>query len=138
VRAVEIAPLAAARASDEYQGLVAYDDASRVLGVALFGMIAGSVGTGALYAIAVAPDASRRGVGTLLVRQVVQTLGAAGARLVVAEWPDDERVAPVASLLAGAEFTEVGRVPDLVRDDVALRLWRATPKGNSSGAHADS
>ena len=96
----------------------------------LFGLVAGSLGAGALYAVAAAPAAHRRGVGTLLVRQAAVALAAEGARFVVAEWADDPRVGHVASLLAGAGFVEVGRVPDFVRDGVALRLWRLALVGN--------
>lgn len=123
-RPIEILEAAAARASTgdgEYRAVVAVDDAGSVAGLALYGLVAGTVGGGALYGLAVAEGARRRGVGRALVERACAELAALGARLAVAELPADPALgSALRALLESAGFAERSRVPDLVRDGVAL------------------
>jgi ribosomal protein S18 acetylase RimI-like enzyme len=108
----------------EYEGVVAERD-GRVVGVVVFGLVAGSQGAGSLYAAAVDQQARRRGVGRLLVHAASDSLAARGAWFVMVEVPDDPAAtARFVELLAASGFTETARVPDLYRDGVALAFWR--------------
>jgi hypothetical protein len=51
-----------------------------------------------------------------------------GERMIVCELPDEPAFVLVAEALGESEYLEEGRVPDFVRDGVALRLmvWRAS------------
>jgi ribosomal protein S18 acetylase RimI-like enzyme len=110
----------------EYQGVVA-EEGGRLVGVGVFGLVAGSQGAGSLYAAAVDPAYRRRGVGRALVRAATDALRSLGARFVIVEVPDDPAAtAPFVELVAASGFTEAARVPDLYRDGVALAFWRQT------------
>jgi len=128
-RAIEILDaVTAARENTEYDATVAEEDRV-VVGVVLHGTVAGSVGAGMLYGGAVAPTARRRGVGRALVEGAVASLAAAGSRVVFAELPDAAALADVQSLLRRSGFAETGRVADLVRDGVAMVVWRREAEG---------
>ena len=97
----------------------------RVVGVGIFGLVAGSQGAGTMYAAAVDRGARRRGIGRALVRAAADSLAARGARFVIVEVPDDPAAtARFVELLAASGFGETARVPDLYRDGVALAFWR--------------
>ena len=107
------------RSADESRGIVAVRD-DRVVGCALYGAVAGALGTGRIHFVAVAPDARRLGIGTRMCEAAVSQLTAGGARSVIVEMPDDRAVAEGHQLLASSAFVEVARVPDYYRDGVAL------------------
>ena len=107
----------------EYRALVAADE-SGIAGVLLYGLVAGSVGAGMLFGAVVAPESRGRGIGRALADAGVAALVSSGARAVFAELPDDPALGDVRSLLARAGFSEEGRVSDLLRDGVALTIWR--------------
>jgi len=119
-RPIEILDAAGAEPEGEYRAAVATGDAGAVVGVVLFGAVAGTIGGGTLYGVAVTPHARRRGVGRALVDHACAGLVAVGARLALAELPDDPALGDVRALLASAGFAERARVPDLVREGVAL------------------
>ena len=111
-------------------GLADDAGASRLAGVVLHGMVAGAIGTGALRGVLVARQWRRRGVGRALVERASGLLFARGARLVVAEVPADPALDGVRALLERCAYREEARVPDLVRDGVALTfLRRERPPG---------
>jgi len=121
-------PLDALRAalgggSDEARGMVAVR-AGEVVGVALYGDVAGTIGAGRVHAVAVAAGARRQGVGARLCAEVAAALRTRGSRVVVAELPDDDVVAPLRALLTRAGFREESRVSDFYRDGVALVFLR--------------
>lgn len=94
-----------------------------LVGVALYGEVAGTARTGAVLWVAVAPGARGAGAGRALVESAVASLHASRARLVVAELADDAAHAPMLALLRGAGFDPEGAVADFYRDGVALTLW---------------
>lgn len=109
---------------DEYGALVATADGSRVVGVVLFGMVAGAVGTGMIHGVGAAEGWRHRGVGRALVEAACDALARAGARVAIAELADDAALADVHRLLERAGFREESRAPDLVRDGVAVVFRR--------------
>ena len=96
---------------------------ARLLGVALYGEVAGSAATGALLWLVVEPGARRAGVGRALLEAAVARLREGATRLVVAELADDESHAAALALLVAGGFEREGAVPDFYRDGVPLTLW---------------
>ena len=113
----------------EYRALVA-TEGSTVTGVVLFGLVAGAVGTGTLFGGTVGTRWRHSGTGRALVAAAVAALDASGARVVIVELPDDAPLRDARALLTSAGFVEEARVPDLVRDGVAVSFLRREP-----GAH---
>ena len=91
-------------------------------GLVLFGTILGARLATKVHAV-VSPDPI---VQLALVDAVRETCRHSGERLVVCELPSDPPFDISAIALAARGFREEGRVEDLVRDGVALRLfvWR--------------
>jgi len=110
----------------EYRALVA-TEGSEVTGVVLFGRVAGAVGTGALFGVAVGARWRHSGTGRALVAAAVDALDASGVRVVIAELPDDAAIGDARALLMSAGFVEEARVADLVRDGVAVSFMRRQP-----------
>jgi ribosomal protein S18 acetylase RimI-like enzyme len=125
LRTIEVLESAATGAAEgEYRAVVSREDDGALVGLLLYGLVAGSVGAGMLHGIVVAPASRRRGVGRALVEDGVRALAASGARVVFAELAEDAALADVRALIASARFVREARVPDLLRDGVALTIWR--------------
>lgn len=107
----------------ESRGLIAERD-GEIVGLVLYGVVAGSAGAGKLHAVVVTASARLHGVGSHLCNASVAALAAHGARFVIAEVADDPRVAPGRALLAHTGFHEESRVPDYFADGVALAFLR--------------
>ncbi|HEU4563549.1 MAG TPA: GNAT family N-acetyltransferase [Gemmatimonadaceae bacterium] len=99
---------------------LAAEHAGEMVGVVVFGEVAGAVGAGKVHLAVVTALARLRGVATLLLDAAVAEMAERGARLVIAELPDDPRVAPGAALMRSGGFAEEGRVPDFYADGIAL------------------
>jgi hypothetical protein len=110
----------------EYLALLAFDDdESRLLGLVLFGTVAGARAVVKVHGVvALEPEAA-----VALLDAVRQASERSGERMIVCELPDDIPFAAAAAALEASGYAEEGRVPDFVRDGVALRLlvWRAEP-----------
>jgi hypothetical protein len=107
----------------EYVAVLALSGEQRkLLGLVLFGTVAGARLVLKVHAL-VGDD--REVLRTLLgaVRGIAEK---SGERMIVCELPDDAPFAPAAAALSASEYREEGRVPDFIRDGVALRLlsWR--------------
>jgi ribosomal protein S18 acetylase RimI-like enzyme len=114
---------ALARATDEYQSIVARDG-NALAGFVVFGEIAGTLRTGRIHLIAVAESARRRGVAIDLINAACDRLRERGSPLVVIELPMDPALATIHQLAQRAGFREEGRMADYVRDGIALVLLR--------------
>jgi ribosomal protein S18 acetylase RimI-like enzyme len=119
--------------STDSRGIIAERD-GEVVGVALFGEVAGAVGTGRIHFVSVSASSRLNSVGLQLCEAVVGDLTQAGARLVIAELPDDPILVSGRALLARCGFAEVGRVPDYYRDGVALVILARSTAGTNEGA----
>ncbi|HEY8166896.1 MAG TPA: GNAT family N-acetyltransferase [Gemmatimonadaceae bacterium] len=96
----------------------------QVIGVGLFGSIAGTIGTAAIHAILVAPQERGRGFGSQIARFIRDDLQAIGARLIIAELPDDHRVSEYRAILWGIGLKEESRIPDYYSDGISLLQMR--------------
>jgi len=90
----------------------------------LFGLVAGTRGTARLHALLLDRGVDPDDVGRRLTAAAAGALSAVGARLLVAELPDDPALGPVPGVLARFGFREEARVPDYFRDGVALSVLR--------------
>jgi ribosomal protein S18 acetylase RimI-like enzyme len=96
----------------------------RVVGVAVFGLVAGAEGAGKMHGMAVAPEAQRHGIARMLIEAFVEELARRGARFVLVEFPDAPELANGRTLLQQAKFAEESRVLDYFRDGIALVFLR--------------
>lgn len=108
---------------EELRGVVAESD-GELVGVAIYGLVAGSVGTGKLHLIAVSAAARLRGVARRLCDEAVGELARDGARLVIAELPDTPGLSAGRELLGRCGWRVEGRIDDFFADDVPLLLMR--------------
>lgn len=124
-RAMEVLEQAerSAGRDDEYRALVIARDGT-VAALALFGAVAGTSGVMRLHAAVVAPTVTVDDVGERIIGAVVDDARADGMRLLVAELPDDPVMGQMRALLTANGFAEEARIPDYVRDGVALTLLR--------------
>jgi len=99
-------------------------DSEEILGVVVFGEVAGTVGTGKLHFVGVAASARPQGVASRLIDAAIADLVANKARFVVAELPDGPRTKAAHELLLSNKFIEDVRIPDFYADGVALVCFR--------------
>lgn len=117
-RMLELLERACSANDAENRGLVAEDERDATRAVALYGAIAGTRGAARLQAmIGSDPEAL-----DALAGAVVRALVPSEARLVVCELPEEPLFVAAREALRAASFVEEGRLPDLVRDGVALQL----------------
>jgi ribosomal protein S18 acetylase RimI-like enzyme len=121
-RAMEILERAVDAADEEHRAIVAASEGA-LNGLALFGMIAGTVGTAEIHAMAVRPDAPAS-VGPALVEEVIRAMRERRASVAIAEVPDDTSLATLARTLRESGFEEESRVEDYYRDGVDLIIFR--------------
>jgi hypothetical protein len=119
-RALEMLASALAFEDPEFMALLAFTpDDTRLVGIALFGTVAGARSVVKLHGIiSQEPD-----VAKALLDAVCRTSEHSGERMIVCELPDDAPFAVTAAALEAGGFVEEGRVPDFVREGVALRLF---------------
>ena len=91
-----------------------------IVGFALFGEVAGAVRTGRMHFVSVTASARLHAIGIGLCEAAVADLVSTGARLVIAEVPDEPLLSPGRALLARCGFSETARVADYYRDGVDL------------------
>jgi len=122
--------LAGEGSGHESRAIVA-ERGSEVVGFALFGEVAGAGGTGRMQFISVTASARLHAIGVGLCNAAVADLAAKGARLVIAELPDEPLLSPGRALLTHCRFFESARVADYFRDGVDLIiLQRAIHDGH--------
>jgi hypothetical protein len=88
----------------------------RVTGVVVFGLVAGTIGTGRILFVA--------GGSQSLIEQALSDLAQHSVRLVIAELPDDRPFDRMRELLLECGFQEESRIPDLYRPGVAQTFLR--------------
>jgi ribosomal protein S18 acetylase RimI-like enzyme len=120
-RAVEILTLAERGDDPEHRAYVVARDKT-VVGLALFGSIAGTEAGFKLYGLAV--ESRESDVGERLVDAVATAVFDAHGRFIIAELADEPAQATTIALLRSNGFAEVGRIPDYYRDGVPLTILR--------------
>jgi ribosomal protein S18 acetylase RimI-like enzyme len=124
--------LASEGGTRESRAIVA-ERAGEIVGFALFGEVAGAIQMGRMHFVSVTASARLHAVGVGLCEAAVADLTASGARLVIAEVPDESLLSPGRALLARCGFTEVARVADYYRDGVDLIVLRRSVAERSHG-----
>lgn len=119
----EVLDRALAGGSTEARGLVAVRGRT-VLGLAVFGDVAGAQGAARLHLVVVEPEARKQGIAQQLVDAAASELTDRRARFVIGEMADDPALAAARTLLMRCGFREEARVPDYFRDGVALLFLR--------------
>ena len=122
-RVVEVLDQAARGGDPEARALVVERDGT-IAGLVIFGFVAGASGTARLHALVLDRGVTPDDVGGRLTSAAAATAAAAGARLLVAEIPDDPALGQVPAVLLRNGFREEARVPDFFRDGVALTFLR--------------
>jgi hypothetical protein len=122
-RVVELLDQAARGGDPEARALVIERDGT-IAGIVLFGVVAGTSSAAKLHALVLNRGVSVDDVGSRLTSAAATAVAAAGARLLLAELPDDPALGPVPGILLRNDFREEARVPDFFRDGVALCFFR--------------
>ena len=122
-RVVELLELAARGSDPEARALIIERDGT-IAGLVLFGLVAGARGAARLHALVLDRGVNAGDVGGRLTSAAAVTAASAGARLLVAEVPDDPALGQVPAVLLRNGFREEARVPDFFRDGVALTFMR--------------
>ena len=122
-RIIELLDQAARGGDPEARALVIERDGT-IAGLVLFGLVAGANGAGRLHALVLNRGVHPHDVGERLTGAAAAALCADGARLVVAELPDDPALGSTPSVLLDDGFREEARIPDFYRDGVALVFLR--------------
>ena len=108
----------------EYLAVLAFRESDGELaGLALFGTVAGARAVVKIHAVV----ARELAVALALLEAVRDASERSGERLIVCEVPDDAPFSLVADALMTAGYSEEGRVPDFIRDGIALRLLVRAP-----------
>ncbi len=107
----------------EYRAVVGERD-SEIIGFAVYGGVAGTVGTGMLYGILVGSRSRRAGVGTAILRGAIQDFRTVSTRMIIAEIPKDAYLSRYRAFLNSNLFFEEARIEDYYRDGVDLIISR--------------
>jgi hypothetical protein len=119
-RALELLQSALRFDDPEHMGLLAFaDGGTQLVGLVLFGTVAGARSVVKVHGVV----ARERDTAVALLDAVRQASEHSGERMIVSELPDDAPFALASEALEASGFAEEGRVPDFVRDGVALRLF---------------
>ena len=96
----------------------------KCVGVGVYGITAGTVGTGVIQAVVSASGAGSKAIGLTMIRYVVDDLRLRDARLVTAELPEHSFGDGYRSLLLAQGFVQESRVEDYYADGIALLHFR--------------
>lgn len=123
-RTHEVLDAALAGSDEEHIGLVLPDTTdgapdAGLSGITAIGAVAGASGAWRVHWLFAHSIAS----ATLLASAAVDFARDRGARLLVAELPDDVPFEVASEAVADAGFIREGSIPDFVREGIALRLW---------------
>jgi ribosomal protein S18 acetylase RimI-like enzyme len=107
----------------EYKACVAERD-GEIVGFGVYGIVAGTVGTGMIHAILVAPRSRRAGIGLRILEYAVADLASRRIRVIFAEMPADPYLVRYRALLLSFGFFEETRIEDYYRDGIPQIISR--------------
>jgi ribosomal protein S18 acetylase RimI-like enzyme len=107
----------------EYLACVAERD-GELVGFAVYGVVAGAIGTGTIAAILVGPRSRRAGIGHRLLEYGAADLASRRIRVLFAEVPGDTQLLRYRALLISYGFYEETRIDDYYRDGVPQIISR--------------
>ena len=114
----------AARGNDpEARALVIERDGT-IAGLAIYGLVAGTIGAAKLHALVLDRGISADDIGGRLANAASAAARSSGARLLVAELPDDPAIGAVPAVLVRNGFREEARIADFFREGVSLTFLR--------------
>jgi ribosomal protein S18 acetylase RimI-like enzyme len=97
---------------------------NELVGFGVYGAVAGTIGTGMIHAILVAPRSRRAGIGARILEYAMADLAARRTRVVFAEMPADPYLVRYRALLLAFGFFEETRIEDYYRDGIAQIVSR--------------
>ena len=89
-----------------------------IVGFGVYGIVAGTVGSGMIHAILVAPRSRRAGIGLKILEYATADLASRRMRVIFAEMPADPYLVRYRALLLSYGFFEETRIDDYYRDGV--------------------
>ena len=95
-----------------------------MVGLGVYGLIAGTLGTGTIEGILVAPRSRRAGIGHRLLEYALEDLKTRRMRVVFAEVPGDPVLVRYRALLLSRGFFEESRIDDYYHDGVPQIISR--------------
>jgi ribosomal protein S18 acetylase RimI-like enzyme len=93
-------------------------------GVGLYGIVAGTVGTGFVQGVVITTDARSDSVALAIIRYMLDLLQQRGARVVTAELPEHSSVDHYRFQLQASGFVQESRIEDYYADGVSLLHYR--------------
>jgi ribosomal protein S18 acetylase RimI-like enzyme len=122
-RTAELVTAAVQTKSSEAMACVAERE-NELVGFGVYGAVAGTIGTGMIHAILVAPRSRRAGIGARILEYAMADLAARRTRVVFAEMPADPYLVRYRALLLAFGFFEETRIEDYYRDGIAQIVSR--------------
>jgi hypothetical protein len=122
-RVVELLDDAARGDDPEARALVIERDGT-IAGLAIYGLVAGTIGAAKLHALVLDRGVSADDIGGRLTIAASAAATSSGARLLIAELPDDPALGPVPAVLVRNGFHEEARIADFFREGVSLTFLR--------------
>lgn len=107
----------------EYKACVAERE-GELVGIGVYGIVAGTIGTGMIHAILVAPRSRRAGIGLRILEYTVADLASRRLRVIFAELPSDPYLVRYRALLISYGFFEESRIEDYYRDGISQIVSR--------------
>lgn len=95
-----------------------------LVGFGVYGLVSGTIGTGSIEGILVAPRSRRAGIGHRILEHAIDDLAKRRVRVVFAEVPGDPVLVRYRALLLSRGFFEESRIDDYYHDGVAQIISR--------------
>jgi hypothetical protein len=114
----------AARGNDPEARAIVIERDGTMAGLAIYGLVAGTIGAAKLHALVLDRAVSADDVGGRLTIAASAAATLLGARLIIAELPDDPALGAVPAVLLRNGFREEARIADFFREGVSLTVLR--------------
>lgn len=122
-RTGEILKESIGKPKSEYRVCIAERD-GEIIGFGVYGFVSGTLGSGTIQSILVAPRSRRAGIGHRILEHAVADLASRRARVLFAEIPADAVLVRFRALLLSYGFFEETRIEDYYRDGLPQVIAR--------------